>query len=132
MVIIYDLRVLPATFDFADFCCLAYGLALKQKIVNPRFTPVIVTGKTRRVVKERRDFANTRDDDEISKRLYKIILPLVQMLPFLDPPLVLNSSCEDIDYNLKGKIFFPRKYSYDKPELYKYYNNLITNDLKCI
>ena len=119
MFIVYDLRVLPSTFDFAVFCCHAYGLALKAKIKNPRFTPIIVTGKSQR----RKDFSDTDTEREVSIRVYKLLLPLVHMLPFLEEPLVLSSSCSEISHKLKGKIFFPHDYSFANPVLFKYFKN---------
>ena len=88
MVIIYDLRILPATFDFAYFCCLAYGLALKQGIKKPQFTPIIITGISKRCFSGEVDFANANNDEEILRRVHKLLLPLANMMPFLNAPLV--------------------------------------------
>lgn len=119
-IAIYDLRVLPCTFDIATFFCTAYGyFARNFDNQEEKIHPVIIRGKNMR----KPDFRNTNVDEEIDRRMHRLAMPLISLLPFLEKPVIVSQT-KIADTIFKDcEVVFPKKYNGKSPELYKYYKN---------
>ena len=126
---IYDLRVLPATFDIADFMVVALAKAFyKYGKVKSKITPVIICGKSRRLSI---DYSKEKMQRDVDARIHRIMIPALSMLPFLNPPLLISENDEEIFKALSSshEIIFPIKYCFLDPQLFKYYKPYMWNKL---
>lgn len=131
--VVYDLRVLPATFDFANFLCTSYAAALDQyprDNFSIRIQPIIVFGK---LIREN-DFTTNQPLLIVQKRLYNLLLPITNLFRFIDPPILISSvfGCCNESLLSTNPIIFPYEYCYENPLPYVYYKNknFITSSLK--
>jgi hypothetical protein len=117
--VVYDLRVLPPTFDFMGFVCMADGLRRLRAPETDGIDLLIVYGQSLRGD----EFVNVATQTAvIEERLYTMLLPLASLLPCVKSISLLDSRMPDFKISL-GPVFFPLEYSPSKPELYSYYKN---------
>ena len=117
---IYDLRVLPATFDAMNFMGVAYALAHRLAGPDILIQPIIVTGPSQR----RNDFV-TGQQDKTDSRLTYLVIPSLALLEYCSTPLVLPHDCPELIAKATQHfpVIWPLDYSIKSPELHKYYKN---------
>ncbi|MEQ8507666.1 MAG: hypothetical protein RIB43_01575 [Rhodospirillaceae bacterium] len=117
--VVYDLRVLPPTFDFLCFICMADGL---RRLSSPPFDGIdlaIIYGESLRG----QEFANVASQaDLILHRIHSMLLPMASLLPSIKSISVFDVKSTSASISL-GDVSFPKNYSANNPELYKYYKN---------
>ena len=121
---IYDLRVLPATFDILNFMCTAYARAtLIYKSKDIVIQPILVTGQIKQ--ERQADFIGSYSQDIINERIASMLLPSLDLLDFCLSPIILPSLFGEAIKLLMKKmnVVYPIEYSLEKPKLYKYYKN---------
>ncbi len=115
---IYDLRVLPATFDLLGFIVAAWAH------VQERFSQislVIVTPDDNWKDREF-DFTNVCLTEEIRERVFRLLLPAAQLFPFISSVSVLSSDLAKRALNEASvEVAFPQAYSVDQPAMFSYY-----------
>lgn len=117
---IYDLRVLPATFDAMNFMGVAYALAHRLAGPDILIQPIIVTGPSQR----RHDFIADQQDVTDSRIPY-LVMPSLSLLKYCRTPLVLPHDYPELIAKATQRfpVIWPSDYSIKSPELFKYYKN---------
>ena len=90
--VVYDLRVLPATFDFLAYLAMVDGIVRKNtKEFAISFNVILVYGESLRGD----EFKNVSSQDEyVKSRIHKVIFPQANLLPFVNSyRFTRRSSC---------------------------------------
>ena len=118
--LVYDLRVLPASFDLANFIAVARARAIDFGFKDHKIKPIFIIGNAKTIY-----FNEDQQEDAIRKRLERILLPLTSLFEFLENPIVIEES----DLNLakylinKFKIIMPKNYNIEAPQRFTYFKN---------
>lgn len=116
---VYDLRVLPATFDFMGFLACADAHRLEHFPHADTFDVIIIVGESLRG----KEFTNTSSQDVVThQRVQALLLPLAQLHPAVQGISLVDLSIAGLQIQL-SEVFFPVGYNASKPELYRYYKN---------
>lgn len=117
-LVVYDLRVLPATFDLLGFIAVAWA---QLRIKFSGMDLVIVApddGWTNRDF----DFANVRPLDEVRERIFRLFLPAAQLFPFVVSVSVLSTTlARRFLYESSRDVAFPNSYNFEEPAMFAYY-----------
>lgn len=117
--VIYDLRVLPPTFDFVGYLCLVEGLRSIYAPTSDGIDLTIVYGATFRG----EEFLNVSSQEElIERRIYSMLLPLASLVPSVNSTSVLDIRSVSTKMSL-GQVFYPNQYQPNQPILNGYYKN---------
>ncbi|MBM4217365.1 MAG: hypothetical protein FJ178_05880 [Gammaproteobacteria bacterium] len=117
--IVYDLRVMPPTFDFPYFVALADA---RRRIESRErgFALWVVTGESRRPTGW--DWADgTRASDIgslVDYRLSRVIFPLTRLFPSIKKVNIVDEACFS---ELNIPVFHPTDYSFRDPQLGVYH-----------
>ncbi len=119
-IVVYDLRVLPATFDLLGFLAVAL---YKVKDRFSQFDLIIVTypeTETRRNF----DFLSVSPYEEISSRIFRLLMPSAKLIPAVRNISVMSPE-ELIELSRASasskNIVFPENYLAENPTQFAYY-----------
>ena len=118
---VWDLRVLPATFDYICAIVTAYSRAYELSGDSRiALRPIIITGDLTR----KSDFSESTDtNQETIRRIDQILLPILSLFEFVIQPTIIP--CSNVNSCLsalnKYPIILPSEYNFQKPKLYRYY-----------
>lgn len=121
LCLVYDLRVLPASFDFANFVAVAKANSIEIGRENESILPIIILSQSR----SGGYFASVEQYYEIKNRIERILVPLCRLFDFLEFPIVVpDTELELVRYLVsKYKIIMPYDYNLDSPVQFKYFKN---------
>lgn len=118
--LVYDLRVLPATFDLANFIAVARARCIDFGFKDHKIKPIFIIGDAKTNY-----FNENHQEDAIRKRLERILLPLTSLFEFLENPIVIEESDLVLAKYLinEFKIIMPKNYNIDNPKRFTYFKN---------
>jgi hypothetical protein len=120
LTVVYDLRVLPYTYDIVPFLAIAEG---KRKLLSPnsKIRLIVITGRSRRQADWdwNGELSSAAREAEISSRLLRVTLPASQLFPSIQSIDMVNESA------ISGEIpaFYPESYSFISPKVGVYHKS---------
>jgi len=121
--IVYDLRVLPPTFDFLGFVVVARTLQLAQNnFASESALNLTVINPCQGELLRPKEFSTEDTLSIVSERIYGLILPVCRLLPYLkDVEVVSSNNIGKCGLNFYDNVLFPLGYNPNNPALYRYY-----------